>query len=46
MICLQEEEIKVKNIRLFRVSWPWLTLASVLLLVAVTLPMARPAEAG
>jgi hypothetical protein len=46
MICLQEEEIKVKNIRLFRVSWPWLTLALVILLALATLPMASTAKAG
>jgi len=46
MICLQQEEIKVTNIRLFRITWPWLTFALAVLLVMVTLPMARPAEAG
>ena len=46
MICLQQEEIKVTNIRLFRFTWLWLTFALAALLVTVTLPMASPAEAG
>ena len=46
MICLQQEEIKVTNIRLFRFTWLWLTFAFALSLVMVTLPMASTAKAG
>jgi len=34
------------NIRLFRITWPWLPFALAVLLVMVTLPMASPVEAG